>query len=470
MKNLLLLFAVLAAGAFVAVSCSTKKSEKLAADSTMTQVIHPEWTRNAVIYEVNLRQYTPEGTIKAFAEHLPRLKELGVDVLWFMPVHPISELNRKGTLGSYYAVKNYTDVNPEFGTLDDFKALVKQIHELGMKVVIDWVPNHSGCDNAWVIEHPDWYEKNEEGKMFGPYDWTDVYSFDYNNPEMRRAMDDAFKFWLTEVDVDGFRCDVAGEVPTDYWDALRPQLDSIKPVFMLAEASKPELSYKAFDMSYNWPLKDLMNAISKTSGANPYAVKKNQKLPVKNALAIDTLLAEQAETYAGDTYMMNMITNHDLNSWEGTEFDRYSDGVEAVAVLSYTLPGMPLIYTGQEVGFNHAFEFFEKDKSPKWEANEYTSFYKTLNELKHNTTAMRAGIKGAPMVRYATKAPNAYVFSRTDENGGVIVMANLSGEELDLDYIKDSPEAAVTVNVFTGKTEQLPQALAPWEYKVYTVK
>lgn len=178
--------------------------------AAVTRIQHPEWSRNAVIYEVNLRQYTPEGTLKAFDAELSRLKELGVDILWFMPIHPISEKNRKGTLGSYYAVRDYKAVNPEFGTLQDFKETVKKAHDLGMKVIIDWVPNHSGCDNAWVEEHPDWYARNEKGEMFGPYDWTDVYKFDYSNPAMRAGMIDALKFWLTEAGIDGFRCDVAG--------------------------------------------------------------------------------------------------------------------------------------------------------------------------------------------------------------------------------------------------------------------
>ncbi len=217
-----------------------------------TKVKHPCWSRNAVIYEVNLRQFTDEGTLQAFDKELPRLKELGVDLLWFMPVHPISEKNRKGTLGSYYAVRNYKEINPEFGNLEDFKNTVKKAHDLGMKVIIDWVPNHSGCDNAWVEQHPDWYVRNEKGEMYGPYDWTDVYKFDYSNPEMRAGMIDALKFWLTEAGIDGFRCDVAGEVPTDFWNEARPQLAAVQPcLFMLAESAKPELHAEGFDMAYN---------------------------------------------------------------------------------------------------------------------------------------------------------------------------------------------------------------------------
>lgn len=258
-------------GAILFSACGGKgKSDKSASverDSTFTNVKHPEWSRNAVIYEVNLRQYTDSGTVTAFARELPRLKELGVDILWMMPIHPISKDGRKGTLGSYYAVADYKAFNPEFGTIDQFKEVVKQIHDNGMKVILDWVPNHSGRDNKWVTEHPDWYEKDSLGNMKGVYDWTDVYVFDYSNKEMRKGMIDAMKFWLTDVGVDGFRCDVAMEVPTDFWEEARPQLQAVKEdLFMLAEASVPELQKDGFDMGYNWPMKDLFSAIAATSG------------------------------------------------------------------------------------------------------------------------------------------------------------------------------------------------------------
>ncbi len=456
----------------VAISCGSHKngSTSTNVDSTFTQVKHPNWSRNAVIYEVNLRQYTDSGSIKAFETHLPRLKNLGVDILWFMPIHPISELNRKGELGSYYAVQDYKAVNPEFGTLADFKGMVKKAHEMGFKVLIDWVPNHSGCDNKWVTEHPDWYVKDSLGNMVGPYDWTDVYKFDYKNPQMRAAMLDALKFWVKEADIDGYRCDVASEVPTDFWNEVRPALDSIKPVFMLAESPAPDLVEKAFDMNYNWPMKDLMNEISATAGANSYAVKKGMKMAVKSPLAIDSLLAEQNSKYPKDTYMMNMVTNHDLNSWEGTEMERYGKGLEAFAILSYTLPGMPLIYTGQETGMNKAFEFFKKDTPPNWTENEYFTFYKKLNELKHSTSALNAGIEGAPIVRYPTKDPSVYVFTRTDKQGGVAVFLNLSNKTVNLEYIGNSPDAANGTNVFTEQIESIPQSLAPWGYKVFKVK
>ncbi len=455
-------------------SCGGSKTKNVesADSSALTTVKHPEWSRNAVIYEVNLRQYSDSGTISAFAEQLPRLKDLGVDILWFMPVHPISELNRKGELGSYYAVKDYKGFNPEFGTLDQFKQVVKQAHDMGFKVLIDWVPNHSGCDNAWVTEHPDWYAKDKDGKMYGPYDWTDVYKFDYSNPEMRAAMIDALSFWITEVGVDGFRCDVAGEVPVDFWDEARPKLQALQPeLFMLAEASVPALQKNGFDMGYNWPMKDLFSQIAATAGQYSFKDANGQvrTFPAKNAQAIDSLLAKQAEDYPGDTYLMNMITNHDLNSWEGTEFERLGNLQGAFAVLCYTLPGMPLIYTGQETGMNRAFEFFVKDNPPVWEPrNEYFTFYQKLNALKHNQTALRAGNEGAPLVRYATESPDLYIFERSDDNGSVLVMVNLGAEEQPVAYTGKAPAADGLVNYFSGVAEPLPSTLTPGQYLIYT--
>ena len=461
-------------------SCSGNKAQENATverDSTYTSLIQPEWSRNAVIYEVNWRQITNEGTIEALGEQLPRLKDLGVDILWLMPIHPISELNRKGELGSYYAVRNYKDVNPELGNIDSFKAFVAKAHELGFKVIIDWVPNHTGCDNAWVAEHPEYYALNEEGKMYGPFDWTDTYKLDYSKPETRAAMTDALLFWVKEIGIDGFRCDVAGEVPTDFWNEVRPTLDAAKEggVFMLAEASKPELQKEGFNMGYNWPMKDLFSEIAATAGQYTYANKETgeiRQFPVKHAVAIDSLLAAQAQEYPKDSYLMNMITNHDLNSWEGTEFERLGNLQAAFAVLSYTLPGMPLIYTGQETGMNRAFEFFKKDTAPEFEPrNEYFTFYQKLNALKHSQPALKAGLEGGEMVRYATVSDDLYIFSRCKDEQPVIVMLNLGKDSAEVKYTADAPKACdCLINYFTGEAEEYPTTLAPGEYRIYVKK
>ena len=480
MRKLIILSAAVAAvaAAFVVTACSGKKNAETAGtdiDSTRTTVKHPEWSRNAVIYEVNMRQYSDEGTFKAFEAQLPRLKELGVDILWFMPIHPISATDRKGSLGSYYAVHDYKAVNPEYGTLDEFKALVKKMHEMGFKVMLDWVPNHTGTDNVWVDQHPDWYATDSTGNKFGPYDWTDVYKLDYSNPEMRAAMIDALQFWLKDVGIDGFRCDVAFEVPVDFWDEARKELQITKPdLFMLAEASYPPLARNAFDMSYNWPMKDLFSAIAATAGQYSYVADGKtapQTFPVHHATAIDSLLADQAREYPKDSYMMNMITNHDLNSWEGTEFERLGNLTSAFAVLSYTLPGMPLIYTGQETGLNRALQFFEKDKAPQWEPrNDFFTFYQKLNELKHSKKALRAGDEGAPMMRYPTASDDLYIFARGEGDDMVLVMTNLGAEAADVAYAADAPAVTEAVDFFTGKKEALPTRLEPGEYHVYTAR
>lgn len=421
--------------------------------TTSTSVKHVRWSRDAVIYEANIRQSTPEGTFNAYRHQLQRLKRLGVDIVWLMPIHPISVVGKKGDLGSYYAVQDYQKVNPEFGSLNDFKALVTRAHELGLKVIMDWVANHTGMDHVWLKSHPDFYAKDSVGHLIHPYDWTDTYKLDYTNPKLRKAMIAAMKFWVKKYDVDGFRCDVAMEVPTDFWEQARTELSSVKTLFMLAEAETPALAVRAFDMNYNWSLKNVLGDICQ-KGINAQR-------------SLDSLLSSQQQAFPPGSYLMNHITNHDLNSWEGTEFDRLGGGVNACAVLTYTLPGMPLLYTGQEVGFNHAFKFFSKDESPDFTRNAYTHFYRALNTLKHRYGALRAGISGAVVQRYPTTESQVYVFSRKATDGTVTVMVNLSNRSLPIHYIQKTPQDDDYTNYFTRTKESLPLQLQPWEYKVY---
>ena len=467
-------FSAIAALAASLFSCNNaaKTAETDGRDSTFTSLTQPEWSRNAVIYEINWRQMTPEGNIEAMQRQLPRLKDLGVDILWIMPVHPISELNRKGELGSYYAAKDYKDVNPDLGSREEFKQFIDEAHKQGIKVIIDWVPNHTGCDAVWVSQHPEYYMKDSLGNMIGQYDWTDVYKLDYSQQSTREAMTDAMTFWVKEMGIDGFRCDVAMEVPTDFWDEVRPVLDSVKGgegVFMLAEASKPELHKNGFNMGYNWPMKDLFSEIAATAGQ--YTFKADAKFPVKHAAAIDSLLQAQATDYPRDTYLMNMTSNHDLNSWEGTEFERLGNLHKAFAVLSYTLPGMPLIYTGQETGMNRAFEFFKKDQAPEWEPrNDYFTFYQQLNALKHTQPALQAGEAGGAMVRFETVSPDLYIFSRTVDGKTVTVLTNLGAETAPVQFAADAPKVDGMKNYFSGEDAALPAEMTAGEYIVFVNK
>lgn len=462
---LLLGAAVILAPAVMSAKTKKKKVQSLPPASAPA----PEWMDNAVVYEVNLRQGTQERNLRGMQKQLPRLKDLGVDILWLMPIHPISVENRKGTLGSYYAVQDYKKVNPEFGTLEDLKEFVRTAHSLGMKVILDEVCNHTGADNPWVKEHPEYYARDKKGNMVSPFDWTDVYKLDYSNPATRAAMTDALKYWIEEADIDGYRCDVAGEVPAAYWNEAIPQLREIKPIFMLAEASQPDLLVSAFNADYAWPMKDLFNAIAAANGVNTYAKEKNQNLPAKSGADIFKLIAEQHKEFPAGSIHMNMITNHDLNSWEGTEFDRYSKGVGAFAVLSYTLPGMPMMYTGQEVGFNHPFEFFEHDTViPDYSPNSFTTFYEMLNSLKHNHAALNATNPAGEMIQWETINPNVVAFTRTAPNDKVTVIVNLSDSETEVTFPDLAPSADSMINYFTGAPAQIPQNLGPWEFVVLT--
>lgn len=427
----------------------------------------PAWLESAVIYEANLRQGTPSRNLNGLRKELPRLRQLGVDVVWLMPIHPISLEQRKGTLGSYYAVQDYMKVNPEFGTFADLKAFVNAAHALGIRVILDEVCNHTGADHPWVEEHPDYYARNEKGDMYGPYDWTDVFVLDYHNPATRAAMTEALLYWVKEADIDGYRCDVAGEVLTDFWEEVRPKLQAVKPVLMLAEASKPELLAKAFDVDYAWPIKDLFNAIAATKGINKWAVDHKENRPVKSAIDIPALIDQQAKEYPVGSIHMNMITNHDLNSWEGTEFDRYAEAVRTFAVLSFTLPGVPMMYTGQEVGFNHAFEFFEQDKViPDYTQNDFTLFYQTLTGLKHCNKALKAH---APASFVKTDSDDVLVMCREAEGDRVVVIANLSSKPVKL-AADCLPAVDGLKDLFSAAPASIPETLTPWQYLVLVNK
>lgn len=417
-------------------------------------VVHPEWNRNAVIYEVNVRQFTPEGTFNAFMEHLPRLKELGVDILWFMPVHPIGEKNRKGTLGSYYSVKDYKAINPEFGTMDDFRAVVNRAHELGMYVILDWVANHTAWDNPWVEEHPEWYTRDTNGNMIAPFDWTDVAELDYDNDNMRAAMTDALKFWVEEADIDGYRCDVAAEVPTDFWESARAALDSVKPVFMLAEAELPEHHIHAFDMSYAWELHHIMNEIAKGK---------------KGVADIDKYFIKHDTLYPRDAYRMYFITNHDENSWNGTEYERLGDAVDAFAVLTYTLPGMPLIYSGQEAALKERLEFFEKD-TIGWDDFPLKEFYTSLGKLRKENKALWSGTSGGVLERVRVNgSKDIYAFLRTKDGNKVLSLTNMSLHDT-VFTLRGPAVEGVYLDWFSGEQAEVDKntefRLGPWEYKV----
>jgi cyclomaltodextrinase / maltogenic alpha-amylase / neopullulanase len=417
----------------------------------------PDWAYNATIYEVNIRQFTEEGTFKAFSEHLPRLKNLGVDILWLMPIHPIGELNRKGTLGSYYSVKDYKDVNPEFGTMDEFKELVNEIHSLGMYVIIDWVANHTAWDNIWVHKYPEFFTRDVDGNFIPPVDdWHDVIDLNFDNKELWDKMADALKFWIKECKIDGYRCDVAGMVPVEFWNFVRPQLDEIKPVFMLAEWDTPEMHYAAFDMTYDWKLHKIMNRIySKENNVNNLA----------------DHIEQDRNKYPGYAIRMQFTDNHDENTWNGTVFERLGDAVETFAVLTYTIPGMPLIYSGQEAGNDKRLEFFEKDPI-EWQEHNLFELYKQLNILRKNNPALWSGVKGGSYKVIPNNNPESvFTFLRENESNTVFSIFNLSDQSIEIELLNESADGDYR-EFFNGKLFEVAALaksikLKPWEYRVY---
>ncbi len=378
----------------------------------VSEVKHPEWAGKASVYEVNLRQFTGEGTINAFRPHLKRLDDLGADILWFMPVNPIGKENRKGSLGSYYSISNYTAINPEYGTMDDFKAMVKEAHALGMKVIIDWVANHSAWDHAWAKDHPDWYQKDSTGKFLSPWDWTDVIALDYKNPKMRKAMLEEMKFWVKECDIDGFRCDVAFLVPQDFWENARKELDKIKPVYMLAESEERAHHNKAFDATYSWELMHLMNEVAAGK---------------KELTVFREYLAKQDTTFAPTAYRLSFVTNHDENSWNGTEFERYGANATNYMIMAYTFQGQPLVYSGQEVALNRRLPFFEKD-SIDWNNLKQNALIRRLLQLSESEAALHPGIREnrAQIIGDENKL---LMYKRVLGNSEVLVILNFSAED-----------------------------------------
>ncbi len=433
--------------------CNPPKTEQTQ-EQALVQVQHPEWSKNLSIYEVNVRQFTPEGTFLALENHLPRLKNLGADILWLMPINPIGETNRKGTLGSYYSIKDYREINPEYGNKDDFKHFVQMAHEQGLFVIVDWVANHSSWDNALVTEHPDWYDKDSTGKMVSPFDWTDVVEFNYNNPEMSAYMIDALKYWVIDFNIDGYRCDVAGMVPDTFWHKARTELDGIKPVFMLAEDEAPR-HHAAFDMTYGWEFHHIMNKIYK--GEN-------------TANDIETYLKKNDSLYPENAYRMNFITNHDENSWNGTEFERLGEGVEAFYVLTATIPGMPLIYTGQESAMDKRLDFFERDPV-NWGDYSLTNFYKALFDLKKSNAALFNGSNGGSWERINTgEDKNVFALLRKKDNNVLVSIVNLSKEPVKI-TLEGNAYAGEFTQLYTGEKVTLSAdqtiKLPAWGYKVF---
>ncbi|WP_242121151.1 alpha-amylase family glycosyl hydrolase [Aestuariivivens sediminicola] len=424
------------------------------------KITHPEWTRNAAIYQLNTRQFTREGTFKAAEKELPRLKDLGADILWLMPIHEIGVKNRKGTLGSPYSVKDYYSVNSEFGSLEDLKQFVKAAHDLGMYVILDWVANHTSWDNILVEKHPEWYDKDYKGD-FRPtpwWDWEDIIDLDFGNPKVWEYMINALKYWVKEVDIDGYRCDVAGFVPVDFWNNARKELDAVKPVFMLAEWESRDLHAEAFDMTYAWSWNETVHRICKGDAD-------------VNGLYIYYSWNESA--FPENAYRMTFVSNHDKNAWEGTMWEQFGDGLNAAIVLSVVGEGMPLIYNGQEAGNTKRLLFFERDPI-EWKDHYIGELYKSLFALMKENTALWHGKWGTTMIKVPNSIENKILsFVRQNARDKVFAVFNFSDEHQNVAF-KETLYQGDYIEYFSQEATHLKEGLElklePWGYKVFVKK
>ncbi|MFY7987981.1 MAG: alpha-amylase family glycosyl hydrolase [Flavobacterium sp.] len=460
---------------------SCKNETEKTAENSKTEIakFSSDVEESSVIYEVNIRQYSPEGTFNAFTKDIPQLKELGVKIIWVMPIFPISQTKRKATggddskfasempkeeqykyLGSYYAVSDFKKVNPEFGTIEDFRNLVKTAHDNGIYVILDWVPNHTGWDHVWIKEHPEFYTTNAKGEIIDPinpetgksWGWSDVADLNYDNKELRKEMTSDMLHWIKNENIDGFRCDVASNVPLDFWQQAIPQLRKEKDIFMLAEAWEPELLKDGlFDMAYGWEVHHTMNRIAQ--GKNT----------VKDW---DKLMEENAKKYESNDILMSFVDNHDENSWNGTIKGRLGKAEEAMTALSYVMPGMPLIYSGNEYGLNHSLKFFEKDSIPKTKGADWELRAK-LGKLKAENKALSGGKKAASYKRITTSNDEQILaFEREKDGEKIIYLANLSNQVVTTSL----PINGEFVDFITGKkiilNVKINTQLQPWQYYI----
>ena len=380
---------------------------------------HPRWSYSTNIYEVNVRQYTPEGTFAAFAKHLPRLKDMGVKLLWFMPVLPISKAGRLGTRGSYYAARDFEQINPEFGTKDDFINLIKEAHHMGFKVIMDFVANHVGNDHIWIAEHPEFFVRHENGDFLHPHGWSDVSQLNYEEPEVWKKMTAVLKSWIKEYDIDGFRCDMAHLVPLDFWQYAKKKVSKYKDdLFWLGECQEPEY-HAVFDATYTWKW---MHASEEFY---------HRKMNLQSLL---TVLYKSVTEFPCTSMRVYFTSNHDENSWNGTEYEKYGDAARLMAVFSCTWDGIPLLYSGQELPNKKRLKFFEKDEIEWNDHIELHNFYKILLTLKSTNKALRCGDPDV-LTKIISHPEDEHVFAylRKYKSSQVFVILNCSAQGLNFE-------------------------------------
>ena len=421
---------------------------------------NPEWSYSAVLYELNIRQFTPEGTLHAAIERLPFLRSIGIDAIWLMPIYPIGIEQRKGSLGSYYSIRDYEAVNPEFGTKDDFRSFVDAAHALGMRVLLDWVANHTARDARWLSEKPtEWYERDAEGRALVPWDWSDTAKLNYANHDVWQGEIDAMLYWVREFRIDGFRCDMAMLVPIEFWQEASSALHREKSdIFMLAEAEEDNLFDNAFNASYQWNIHHIMCDIAK--GA-------------RRVWDLRHAIHHERAKYPRESMRMSFTSNHDENSWSGSEQSRFGAALEIMTVLTFLMPStMPLIYTGQEVGYDHSFAFFDRDPIPEesYRENRTTELYRRLCALKHSQPALAAAERGGEMIEIENNAKDCMItMVREVGNSRVVAILNLSPYCIHADF-NTGIYAGEYRNAISGErvtlTSHVERDIEPWSYQI----
>lgn len=421
---------------------------------------NPEWSYSAILYEMNIRQFTTEGTFRAASERLPFLRSIGVDAIWLMPIYPIGEEDRKGSLGSYYSIRDYKGVNPEFGSEADLRDFITKAHALGIKILFDWVANHTARDARWISERPvDWYERDSEGRAKVPWDWSDTAKLNYANREVWRGQIDAMRYWVEQFGIDGFRCDMAMLVPIEFWQEASAELHSIKSdIFMLAEAEEDNLFEGAFNMSYQWNIHHIMCDIAK--GAR-------RVWDLRNAMHAER------QRYPREAMRLSFTSNHDENSWSGSEQSRFGRALEVMTAMTFLMPStMPLIYTGQEVGYDHSFAFFDRDPIPEelYKEGYATELYRRLADLKHSQRALDSGQRGGDVIEIENNAKDCMMtFVREVDGSRVVAIVNLSPYTIHADF-RTGIYAGTYRDAISGERvvldEHVERDIAPWHYQI----
>ena len=370
-----------------------------------------DWVRDGVVYEIYPRAFSPQGNFNGITSRLDELKELGVTILWLMPIHPIGQEKKKGSIGSPYAVRDYYGINPDYGTKEDLHRLITEAHRRGLKVIIDIVANHTSWDSV-MMKNPEFYEHDAQGRITYPHDWSDVAELNYGNPKLREYMREMLKFWIRDFDLDGFRCDVAEEVPTDFWNNARAELEKIKPdIVMLAEGHKGELLIKAFDFDYSWPLHSaLTNVLQGRTRAS----------------ALREEWEKEFKEWPQGSLHMRFSDNHD----ERRSLARFGEPAAlAASALMFTLDGVPMLYNGMEVGDtteSGAPALFEK-LPVFWSISErrpeFLRFYKQMTSLRRASEALRRG--SVEWLRNSDES-RVVTYLRRTRDEEVVVAINLS--------------------------------------------